>query len=650
MHLRRAKNKPYSLFIKHQFFQYCQGLFTNYNLHQPFLENEQLDLHCCSSPIRLFMKIAAATLNQTPLDWIGNKDRILNAISMARKEGVQVLLFPELSLSGYGCDDYFFMPWVAQMSMDIFMETVVPQSNDMLLAIGMPVRKDGVLYNCLGLAFEGEVLGFYAKQILAGSGVYYEPRWFQPWKANLVQPFEIGNQQVNFGDFTLPFKGIEIGFEICEDAWHSERRPAILGAARKANLILNASASNFARGKQTERHQIVHDLQNRHSGWYLYTNLLGNESGRLIFDGEIIFGKAGKILKTGRRFSMEDVQVMTIDLADDSIQLAKEADDFEQFTAACSLALLDYLRKSKCKGFALSLSGGADSATCAILVYEMIRRAEIELGKDGLEKKLGFPLTGADVKSWCRQLLFCLYQGTQNSGPITRHAAETVAKAIGSRFASWEIDSLVEGYTLLAESVLDHKLDWKTDDLVLQNIQARTRAPGIWILANALGLLLLTTSNRSEGNVGYCTMDGDTAGSLAPIAGVSKHFIRQWLEWAKINLHLPELDCIIQQAPTAELRPQAEKQTDEADLMPYDLLEAIEYQLIYLKNSKEVALEMLSEIRTEPRDYLEKQLSRFVQMWGRSQWKRERLAPSFHLDRFNIDPKSDGRFPILNGL
>lgn len=596
------------------------------------------------------MKIAAATLNQTPLDWIGNKERILDAISKAKNQDAQLLLFPELSLSGYGCDDYFFMPWVAQMAMDIFLETIVPQSQDILLAIGMPVRKDGHLYNCLGLAYEGQVLGFYAKQILAGAGVYYEPRWFQPWKANHVQPFEIGNHQVNFGDFTIPFMGVEIGFEICEDAWHTDRRPAIAGAARKAQLILNASASNFARGKQTERHQIVHDLQHRHSGWYLYTNLLGNESGRLIFDGEIIFGKGGKILKTGRRFSMEDVQVMTISLADESAQVPEEADDFEQFTAACSLALLDYLRKSKSRGFALSLSGGADSATCAILVFEMIRRAEMALGKAGLEKKLGFSLAGSDAKSWCHQLLLCLYQGTQNSGQITREAAQTVAKTIGARFASWEIDFLIKGYTELAESILDKKLDWKTDDLVLQNIQARTRAPGIWMLANALQFLLLTTSNRSEGNVGYCTMDGDTAGSLAPIAGVSKHFIRQWLQWAKIHLQLPELDCIIRQAPTAELRPLTENQTDEADLMPYDLLEAIEYQLIYLKSSKEVALEMLCEIRTEPRDYLEKQLGRFVQMWGRSQWKRERLAPSFHLDRFNIDPKSDGRFPILSGL
>jgi len=168
------------------------------------------------------------------------------------------------------------------------------------------------------------------------------------------------------------------------------------------------------------------------------------------------------------------------------------------------------------------------------------------------------------------------------------------------------------------------------------------------MMANTRNFLLLTTSNRSEGDVGYCTMDGDTAGSLAPIAGVSKHFIRQWLVWARDHLQYQVLDQIIAQQPTAELRPSEQNQTDEADLMPYDLLEQIEVCWIGNRMNREQTITHLIKIRSEDGGYIEAQVDRFIHLWKRSQWKRERLAPSFHLDRFNIDPKSTGRFPILS--
>lgn len=599
------------------------------------------------------MKIAAGSLNQTPLDWLGNNNRILEAMALAKKDSASVLVLPELCLTGYGCDDYFYKPGLAEKALDIFKNELVPQTQGLFLAVGMPVRLNGLLYNTLAVAVNGQIAGFYAKQILAETGVYYESRWFTPWKTGIKSFIQIENQEIPFGDFTLNYNGITIGFEICEDAWHTNLRPAVCGAAQDADLILNASASNFARGKQAERHEIIKSLAGRNDAFYLYTNLLGNESGRLIFDGEIIFGADGEIRQVGKRFSMESVRVETFDLDEgptSELELHADGDDFEQFTAACSLALLDYLRKSKSKGFALSLSGGADSATCAVLVYEMLRRADLELGKAGLEVKLGFSLNGNSPKEWCNQLLFCVYQGTQNSGTVTRNAAKGVADEIGARFVSWEIDELVDGYTKLAEEALGAPLKWETDDEVLQNIQARTRAPGIWILANKLNFLLITTSNRSEGDVGYCTMDGDTAGGIAPIAGVSKNFIRQWLVWAKENLGYSSLEAIINQAPTAELRPAARNQTDEADLMPYDLLEAIEFHWLYEKLDESDVVKQLILERTETPEYLQNQVVRFVQLWKRSQWKRERMAPSFHLDRFNIDPKSGGRFPILTGV
>ena len=598
------------------------------------------------------MKISAAALNQTPLDWNGNAKRIETAVNQAKVENASLILLPELSVSGYGCEDYFLMPWVVEKAKEVLIQQILPLSKEILIAVGLPFLHKGKTYNTLALCENGQLKGIYAKQILPKSGVFYEPRWFEAWPQNIVETIVVGKDHCQFGDFTLAFNGLTLGFEICEDAWHPEKRPAITGAARDADLILNASASNYARGKQAERHDLITSLKGKNDAYYLYTNLLGNESGRLIFDGEIIFGSEGEIGFASKRFSMQDACIETFEIdfekpAFQAIKL-KEEDEFEDFTDAVSLALFDYLRKSKSKGFALSLSGGADSATCAIMVAEMVKRAAIKFSKPELEQKIGFELKGETVKEWINQILICVYQGTKNSGSVTRNAAEKVAVDIGAQYISWEIDELVSGYTSLTENALGRKLDWKTDDLVLQNIQARTRAPGIWMLANTYNFLLLTTSNRSEGAVGYCTMDGDTAGSLAPIAGVSKHFVRQWLIWAKDTLGYSSLSFIIEQAPTAELRPQEFKQTDEADLMPYDLLEAIEIQLIGERKSSEETLQYLLEIRTENSKYLETQIQKFLSLWKRNQWKRERMAPSFHLDRFNIDPKSGGRYPILS--
>lgn len=596
------------------------------------------------------MKIAACALNQTPLDWTGNIERILQATEKARKAGAGLVLFPELALTGYGCEDYFFMPWVHQKAWEILHSQIVPASKGILLAVGMPYLHKGILYNCLAICQDGNLEGLYAKQILAKTGVFYESRWFEPWKPFVKEIIETPSGTCLFGDFTVSWNGIRVGFEICEDGWHPINRPARIGAAQHADLILNASASNYGRGKREERHAVIESLAGIHEGYYLYTNLVGNESGKLIFDGEIMFGSDGVVLSSSAMLSMRDVEVAVFDLEEpvQSFEKAAERNDFEEFTAAAGLGLLDYLRKSGSKGFALSLSGGADSAACAVLVAEMLKRAELKLGKSELERKLGFKLKGKTAKEWLGQILVCVYQSTANSGDVTFKAASDLASVLGAEFHHWQIDNLVAEYTKLTEQSIGRSLTWGTDDLVLQNIQARTRAPGIWMLANTRNFLLLTTSNRSEGDVGYCTMDGDTAGSLAPIAGVTKHFIRQWLVWARDQLQYPVLDQIIAQQPTAELRPSEQKQTDEADLMPYDLLEQIEVCWIGNRMSREETIVLLNETRPEEGSYLETQVDRFITLWKRSQWKRERLAPSFHLDRFNIDPKSTGRFPILS--
>ena len=175
------------------------------------------------------------------------------------------------------------------------------------------------------------------------------------------------------------------------------------------------------------------------------------------------------------------------------------------------------------------------------------------------------------------------------------------------------------------------------------------------MLANCLGALLLSTSNRSEAAVGYATMDGDTCGGLSPIAGIDKVFLREWLRWLEHTGYpdipdIPALAAINAQIPTAELRPQDASQNDEEDLMPYPVLDAIERLAIRDKYAPADCLELLaSQFPQFEHNQLREWTVHFFTLWSRNQWKRERYAPSFHLDDENLDPKTWCRFPILSG-
>ncbi len=634
-------------------------------------------------------------VNQTALDWPGNQERLLAAIEEAREAGVQVFCLPELSITGYGCEDAFFSPDVAKRALAM-LPALAEASKGMLTAVGLPVLYQGALYNVAALLGDGEIYGMVAKQTLAGDGIHYEPRWFKPWPAGVVRAVEVGEELIELGDLLFEVDGVRIGFEICEDAWVAQRPGASL-AKRGVDIILNPSASHFAFKKQQIRERFVLEGSRAFHVTYVYTNLLGNETGRAIFDGGPMIATDGKFIASGRRFSFKPQFVIagTVDIdltrtarvrcvgtqsdLEDSLddegilqvpmELAPPRAEFpeaiqtrlyskkEEFTHVMTLALFDYMRKSWSRGFVVSLSGGADSAACATLVGLMIDRLEHELGPNAWPKMasyLGFKerATLAEIK---RALLFCVYQGTENSSKTTRHAAEIMAKALGARYSVWEIDPLVKHYRDFVEGSLKRELTWEQDDLTLQNIQARVRAPGIWMLTNTLKALLLATSNRSEAAVGYATMDGDTCGGVSPIAGIDKAFLREWLRWMETTGSedfppIPELSVINAQAPTAELRPLEQTQTDEADLMPYPLLDAIERSAIRDKRAPvEVRAEMGERFPQYSGDQVDLWVRRFFQLWSRNQWKRERYAPSFHLDDENLDPKTWCRFPILSG-
>ena len=603
------------------------------------------------------LRIGGATVNQTPIDWDNNVRNIISAIEEARKRGVHILGFPELCLTGYGCEDLFLSEWLSEKALAHLL-SIVPYCESITACIGLPVRMDNITYNGVCVIHNQKIIGITLKQNLARDGVHYEPRWFDAWPPDTVRHLKINGENIEVGDLIYEIEGIKIGFEICEDAWRKGNRPGYRLQKRGVDLIVNPSASHFAMGKSELREQeVVMDGSRIFQCAYLFVNLLGNEAGRMIYDGDIIVGQQGKILKINERLSLRSYNLLTCDIdfsnpdQSESAPITDSKERNEELIRATSLALYDYLRKSKAHGFVLSLSGGADSSMCAILVAEMVKRAARELGLKEFVSTMGIKSVSNETQA-IRELLTCAYQGTKNSSQTTQEAAQTLADSIGAAFHAWKIDEAVDFYTHEIEDVLQRSLTWENDDIALQNIQARSRSPIIWLLANIKRAVLLTTSNRSEGDVGYATMDGDTSGSLAPIAGIDKPFIIQWLIWAEKELGYAGLAKVNGLQPTAELRPLDKTQTDEKDLMPYSILVAIEKLAIRDRKSPiDVFLKLSKEpgkVNTEPL-LLKEYIKKFFTLWSANQWKRERLAPSFHLDDLNVDPRSWCRFPILSG-
>lgn len=634
------------------------------------------------------VRVAAASLNQTPLAWDDNARHIRRALEQARAAGASLVCLPELCISGYGCEDAFLWPATRQMALRVLGE-LLADTRGLVVSLGLPLDVAGRVVNAAALVVDGRLVGIAAKRHLAREGLHYEPRWFTPWPKGEVTELELFGERVLVGDLVFEVGGVRLGFEICEDAWVAER-PGRELAASGACLVLNPSASHFAFGKHLVRRRLVEDGVRQFGAAYVYANLLGNEAGRAIYDGDLLIaepdGSGGaRIVAEGARLSFDDVglAVASLDLrpaspgatsrrlvaapfawppsperapvtartatGDEKGELAKE----EAFARVLALGLFDYLRKSHSRGFVVSLSGGADSATVAILVRILAGLAVSELGIERTCKRLGLGEMAATELT--AALLTTVYQATENSSEVTRRAAAEVARALGATHHEVSVQPLLEGYGALATEVLGRPLAWTSDDVALQNLQARVRAPLVWILANVRGALLLSTSNRSEAAVGYATMDGDTSGGLAPIAGIDKAYLRRWL------LHverqgvaglgpLPALRLVNEQAPTAELRPPGSGQTDEADLMPYELLDVVERLVIVARLP---VSEVLSATQARFPEYaaadVRRWVERFYRLFAQNQWKRERYAPSFHLDDANLDPKSWCRFPILSG-
>jgi len=641
------------------------------------------------------LRLGAGILNQTPLDWEGNTNRILESIQLARQKDVHVLCLPELCVTGYGCEDMFLAPHVWRTSWEM-LHRIVPETDGMIVSVGLPMFVTNGVYNTACVMSHGRIAGFVAKQHLAGDGLHYEPRWFRAWPAETTSEFHADGHSWPIGDLLFDCDGVRIGFEICEDAWVAGR-PGNRMAECGVDIILNPSASHFAFGKHEIRKRFVLEGSRSFGVSYVYANLIGNEAGRAVYDGGALIASGGDMIAAGPRFRFQETDVVAADVDVEltrtrragihSMSAHVNEDVFDriipipgkfvsvssplesprelrteskvdEFTQVIALALFDYLRKSRAWGFVVSMSGGADSSACAVLIRSMVERGIHDLGLEGFKARLSYipNLSEAASPDALMHMLFAgMYQGTRNSSEVTRNAAEQVTRSVGGNYFEISVDEIVERYTVAIEHVIDRKLTWQQDDIALQNIQARTRSPSVWMLTNIRNALLLSTSNRSEAAVGYATMDGDTSGGLSPIAGIDKAFLREWLSIVEVKGSasvepVSALQLVNSQQPTAELRPGEYAQTDEGDLMPYPLLDHIERLAIRDKFSP---AEIMETLRREHPEYNVGQLTvwvrRFFTLWSRNQWKRERYAPSFHVDDKNLDPKTWCRFPILSG-
>jgi NAD+ synthase (glutamine-hydrolysing) len=678
------------------------------------------------------LKVAAAALNTTPVAWEENLRAITAAIGEAVRARVQVLCLPELCITGYGCEDLFLRGHVHESALARLMRIAAltapagaigavadnngtdGESPSLIVTAGLPLVRAGALYNTVAVMSGGRVRGFYAKQNLASDGVHYEGRWFKPWPAGLVVDYRLPDGNiVPLGD--VIFEGMQaggqrerftFGFEICEDAWVAGR-PGINLARRAVDLILNPSASHFSFGKTRQRERFVVDGSRAFNCTYVYANLLGNEAGRIVYDGECLVASGGALVARGERFGYASSR-LTCAVADFSNNRMARLRSFShhgetgplcpaglvgecvesvtpplaagqampppvsaslwnalsegrsvlsgrgtpdvvrglveraaEFIAAETLALFDYARKTRARGFVISLSGGADSTLCAVLVHEMVRLGFEGGAADRERFAQVFPEAARATTPGeaTRGLLTCIYQGAENSSAQTLEAANKLSACIGARFENVQVRDTVEKAEAFLAAYLGRPLNWDSDDITRQNIQARARALLPWTVANAENKLNLTTSNRSEAAVGYATMDGDTAGGLGPLGGVDKPTILLVLDLL-VGRH-PAIRIVRAKVPTAELRPAESEQSDEKDLMPYPVLDAIERAaILHGKSPREI---VASGSGTEV------QVNRFFRLFAQNQWKRERYAPSFHVDEENLDPRSFARFPILNG-
>ncbi len=509
------------------------------------------------------MKIAIAQLNPTIGDLNQNAQNILDAAEKAVQVGAQLLLTPELSLCGYPPRDHLLNPsFITKMSQELesLAQALPPQLTVLvgLATINPHAAEKGEkpLHNTIALVEEGRVVTYFHKRLLPTYDVFDEVRYFEPGKQSNC--FVIKEEQAN--GILVP---ITIGVTICEDLWNDEKfwgqrnyahNPLEDLAAHGADLIVNLSASPYSAGKQKLREAMLSHSACHYAIPIVYANQVGANDD-LIFDGtSVALNREGKLVARAHPFQ-DDLIVTEFssrqqDLISTQIAPALENED-EEIWQALVLGVKDYARKCGFEKVVIGLSGGIDSSLVAAIARSAL----------GEENVLGV-------------LMPSVYS---SSSSVTD--AETLVNNLGIRHITLAIKSAMAAY----DEILEPLFAGTEFGVAEENLQSRIRGNLLMAIANKFNYLLLSTGNKSEMAVGYCTLYGDMNGGLAVISDVPKTRVYSLCRWLNRNQEIiPE--NVITKAPSAELKPD---QQDQDSLPAYEILDEILHRFIHEHQSPE---------------------------------------------------------------
>ncbi|MDH6098947.1 NAD+ synthase [Anabaenopsis sp. FSS-46] len=535
------------------------------------------------------MKIAIAQLNPTIGDLSTNAQKILEAAQKAANQGARLLLTPELSLCGYPPRDLLLNPsFVTAMGMTLQqLATDLPPNLSVLVGTVSPnLKADSTggksLFNSIALLTEGKVKQVFHKRLLPTYDVFDENRYFEP------------GLQANY--FTLD--NLDIGVTICEDLWNDEDflgkrnyavNPIADLAILRVDLIVNLSASPYSVGKQQYRESMLNHSAVRFSQPMIYTNQVGGNDD-LIFDGRSFgLNRQGEIVCRARGFAT-DLVIVEFDQARGDLQLSSVAPVYqseeEEIWHALVLGVRDYAQKCHFSKVLLGLSGGIDSALVAAIAAAAV----------GKENVIG------------------VLMPSPYSSEHSVTDALALAENLGIQTTILKIGELMSGF----DHTLADLFAGTEFGIAEENIQSRIRGNLLMAIANKFGYLLLSTGNKSEMAVGYCTLYGDMNGGLAVIADVPKTRVYSLCHWLNSNGEIIPHNILIK-PPSAELKP---GQVDQDSLPSYEILDDILQRFIHNHQSA-------AQIVAAGHDRFI--VNRVIQMVARAEFKRRQAPPGLKI-------------------
>ncbi|WP_363320051.1 NAD+ synthase [Thiothrix sp.] len=513
------------------------------------------------------LRIALAQLNVCVGDVQANLRHVKDAITQAKQQQADLIVFPELVLAGYPPEDLVFRPdFLKQMEAGV--ADIAAATHGITVVLGAPLRRAGKLQNMACVLRDGQVLAEYAKQCLPNYRVFDEKRYFTPGSESLV----------------VEVAGVRVGILICEDIWEDAPAKAAVAAGAQALCVLNASP--FSYDKQEQRTALLQRQAASNQCPLAYVNLVGGQD-ELVFDGDsMLVDAAGNIVFRAQAFTEGVfVQDWEMDCCRGSV-LHTPADLTALIYQALVTGVRDYVHKNGFSGILLGLSGGIDSALTLAIAVDALGAENVEAVMMPFHYTSGMSLEDAHQQ----------------------------AAWLGVNYRNLPIASIYDSFM----QTLTPEFEDRAVDVTEQNLQARIRGVLLMSLSNKLGKLLLSTSNKSESAVGYATLYGDMAGAFSPLKDVYKTWVYKLAEYRNtLGLAIPQR--VIERPPSAELAP---GQVDQDSLPPYDVLDAILQCFIEGDEALDAIVANGFEVAT---------VQRVVNLVLLSEYKRRQAAPGVRI-------------------